>query len=171
MTAKDTFAEREKREIDRQLDEELEGTFPASDPPKITRFSAKSPSVADRTRGTFAYRRSEDGTYQSCDYESSAFIACQNLPTTRKIPQQSINSDGIPLPTEHFLREWERNMAELTGLEPQYDAFLFAPVCEAYEMTLSVLSLLARQDVDPWQEAARLAQLSKQPCCKDLEIE
>ena len=51
MTAKDTFAEREKREIDRQLDEELEGTFPASDPPKITRFSAKSPSVVDRTRG------------------------------------------------------------------------------------------------------------------------
>jgi hypothetical protein len=27
-------------------------------------------------------------------------------------------------------------------------------------MTLSVLSLLARQDVDPWQEASRLTQLS-----------
>jgi hypothetical protein len=50
MTAKETTAEREKRELDRQLDEELEATFPASDPPKITRFSAKSPSVADRTR-------------------------------------------------------------------------------------------------------------------------
>ena len=51
MTAKATFAEREKREIDRQLDEELEGTFPASDPPKVTRFSAKSTGVVDRTRG------------------------------------------------------------------------------------------------------------------------
>jgi hypothetical protein len=50
MTAKETSAQREKREIDRQLDEELEGTFPASDPPKITRFSAKSISVVDRTR-------------------------------------------------------------------------------------------------------------------------
>jgi hypothetical protein len=50
MTAKETFAQREKREIDRQLDEELEGTFPASDPPKITRFSIKSSGVADKTR-------------------------------------------------------------------------------------------------------------------------
>ena len=59
-------------------------------------------------------------------------------------------------------------MAELTGLEPQYDAFLFASVCEADEMTLSVLSLLARQDVDPWQEAARLAQLSKAQAINSL---
>lgn len=51
MTAKDSLAEREEREIDRQLDEELKGTVPASDPPKITRFSANSTSVADRTRG------------------------------------------------------------------------------------------------------------------------
>jgi hypothetical protein len=50
MTAKETSAQREKREIDRQLDEELEGTFSASDLPKITRFSAKSTSVVDRTR-------------------------------------------------------------------------------------------------------------------------
>lgn len=50
MTAKETSSEREKRELDRQLDEELEATFPASDPPKITRYSAKSLGVADRTR-------------------------------------------------------------------------------------------------------------------------
>jgi hypothetical protein len=50
MTAKETFAQREKRELDRQLDEELESTFPASDPPKITRFSRKSSGVADGTR-------------------------------------------------------------------------------------------------------------------------
>ena len=50
MTARDTLAQRKKRELDLQLDEELEGTFPASDPPKITRFSAKCRSVADRTQ-------------------------------------------------------------------------------------------------------------------------
>jgi hypothetical protein len=62
MTAKETSAQREKKEIDRRLDEELEGTFPASDPPKITRFSANSASVVDRTRrnarvATFRGRR------------------------------------------------------------------------------------------------------------------
>jgi hypothetical protein len=62
----------------------------------------------------------------------------------------------------------ERNMAALTGLESQYDAFLFASVCETDEMTFSVLSLLARQDVDPWQEAARLAQLSKAQAINSL---
>jgi hypothetical protein len=50
MASRETFAQREKRELDLQLDEELEGTFPASDPPKITRFSVKSRSVADRTQ-------------------------------------------------------------------------------------------------------------------------
>jgi hypothetical protein len=50
MSAKDTLTQREKREIDRRLNEELEGTFPASDAPKITRSSAKSPSVVVRTR-------------------------------------------------------------------------------------------------------------------------
>jgi hypothetical protein len=49
MPAKDTFLQREKRAIDLQLDEELEGTFPASDPPTITRFSVKSRRAADRT--------------------------------------------------------------------------------------------------------------------------
>ncbi|MET4799749.1 hypothetical protein ABIA96_002318 [Bradyrhizobium sp. LB11.1] len=52
-------------------------------------------------------------------------------------------------------------MTGLCGLESRYDAFLFAPICETDQNNLSVLSLLARQDVDPWQEAARLTQLSK----------
>lgn len=50
MTARESFAQREKREIDRRLNDELEGTFPASDPPKITRFSAKSHGAPDDTR-------------------------------------------------------------------------------------------------------------------------
>jgi hypothetical protein len=48
MTAKETSSQREKRELDRQLDEELLATFPASDPPKITRSSAQSPDAANR---------------------------------------------------------------------------------------------------------------------------
>jgi hypothetical protein len=42
-----------------------------------------------------------------------------------------------------------------------YDAFLFAPIVDESGVTrLSVLSALARTDVDPWEEAARLAALS-----------
>ena len=42
----------------------------------------------------------------------------------------------------------------------EFDDFLFAPIGEDFSdngMQLSVLSALARQDVDPWEEAARLA--------------
>jgi hypothetical protein len=38
--AKETGKQRDKRKLDFQLDKELEGTFPASDPLKITRFSS-----------------------------------------------------------------------------------------------------------------------------------
>jgi hypothetical protein len=65
-------------------------------------------------------------------------------------------------------QEWECEMTELSRLESQYDAFLFASVCETDEMTLSVLSVLARQDIDPWQEAASLAQLSKDQAINSL---
>ena len=59
-------------------------------------------------------------------------------------------------------------MTELLRPESRYDAFLFASVCEANEMTLSVLSVLARQDVDPWQEADRLARLSRDQAINSL---
>ncbi len=43
----------------------------------------------------------------------------------------------------------------------RYDDFLFAPICdEPGGMRLSVISALARSNVDPWEEAARLAALS-----------
>jgi len=57
MTAKDTFARREKERLDRQLDEELEGTFPASDPPKITRSSVNASDTAVRIPRNAAARR------------------------------------------------------------------------------------------------------------------
>lgn len=50
MTVRESFAHWERREIDRRLNDELEGTFPASDPPKITRFSVKSHGAPDNTR-------------------------------------------------------------------------------------------------------------------------
>ena len=59
-------------------------------------------------------------------------------------------------------------MTTLSHLEPRYDAFLYASVCEADEPTLCVLSVLARQDVDPWQEAARLAQLPRDQAVDSL---
>src|ERR1700730_4371094 len=49
-----------------------------------------------------------------------------------------------------------------SGLTSTYNHFLFAPICEeANGMQLSVLSALARMDVDPWEEATRLAAMPK----------
>jgi hypothetical protein len=64
MTAIETFAQREKRELDVRLDEELEGTFPASDPPKITCFSAKS-RLSDRQRRIAPTPKSEKSLKQA----------------------------------------------------------------------------------------------------------
>ena len=45
----------------------------------------------------------------------------------------------------------------------EYDAFLFAPIGEERNgMVLSVLSALARLDLDPWREAAELAGMPRQ---------
>jgi hypothetical protein len=54
-------------------------------------------------------------------------------------------------------------MAQLSRSDSQFDRFLFAPLYENGETSLSVLSALARQDIDAWQEAARLDQLPKDP--------
>jgi hypothetical protein len=52
-------------------------------------------------------------------------------------------------------------MTGFARIDPQYDRFLYAPVCECDDMSLSVLSVLTRQDIDPWQLAAKLSQMSK----------
>ena len=59
-------------------------------------------------------------------------------------------------------------MTRLSDHEPRYDAFLFASLCEDDETVLSVLSVLARQDLDPWQEAARLADRPKEQAINSL---
>ena len=51
----------------------------------------------------------------------------------------------------------------------EFNAFLFAPIGEARNgMLLSVLSALARQDLDPWREAAELASLPRETAIRRL---
>jgi hypothetical protein len=46
------------------------------------------------------------------------------------------------------------------ALSPEFSRFLYASIGETSdEMPFSVLSALARQNLDPWEEAARLAQM------------
>jgi hypothetical protein len=50
--------------------------------------------------------------------------------------------------------------ASISYLGSEFDDFLFAPIGEERNgMPLSVVSALARSDVDPWQEAAQLDRL------------
>jgi hypothetical protein len=52
--------------------------------------------------------------------------------------------------------------ASLPAEPAEYDSFLYAVIGDERNGTpLSVISLLARLDLDPWQEAARIAQLPK----------
>lgn len=52
--------------------------------------------------------------------------------------------------------------ARFSTLNARYEDFLFAPVCEdANGMRVSVISALARTNVDPWAEAIRLAAMPK----------
>lgn len=59
-------------------------------------------------------------------------------------------------------------MTQLSRTDSQFDRFLFAPLDENGETPLSVLSALTRQDIDAWQEAARLAQLPKDHAVNSL---
>ncbi|MBO1905467.1 hypothetical protein J4G37_11240 [Microvirga sp. 3-52] len=61
-------AEERREELDRDLDEELEGTFPASDPPKVTRVPRKSRITGD-DRHEPERRRSEESRKRLRDHE------------------------------------------------------------------------------------------------------
>jgi hypothetical protein len=55
------------------------------------------------------------------------------------------------------------------SFRPEFGDFLYAPVdVERNEMTLSVLSALARLDLDPWKEAAELSELAKNTAAQRL---
>jgi len=54
-------------------------------------------------------------------------------------------------------------------LSSEFNDFLFAPIAEdRHGMPLSVLSALARLNVDPWQEAARLTSLPREAAIQRL---
>jgi hypothetical protein len=61
------------------------------------------------------------------------------------------------------------NSASISYLTRQFDDFLFTRINDAGEATpLSVLSMLARLDIDPWEEAAKLARLPPPAAAKRL---
>jgi hypothetical protein len=54
-------------------------------------------------------------------------------------------------------------------LGSEFERFLYSPIGQdSNGMPLSVLSALARQDVDPWDEAAKLAQLPEEKAVTQL---
>jgi hypothetical protein len=54
-------------------------------------------------------------------------------------------------------------------LRPEFDAFLFAQVGDDIsDLPLTVVSVLARLDFDPWQEAAQLAAVSPESATQKL---
>jgi hypothetical protein len=54
-------------------------------------------------------------------------------------------------------------------INSEFNEFLFAPIGdEGNGMTLSVISALTRLDIDPWREAARLADLSREKAIQTL---
>jgi hypothetical protein len=53
--------------------------------------------------------------------------------------------------------------ASVSALESEFNDFLFALIgADRNDVPLSVLSVLARLDIDPWQEAAELTRLPKE---------
>ena len=61
------------------------------------------------------------------------------------------------------------NSASVSNLTLKFDNFLFARIDKnSEEAPLSVLSVLARLGVDPWEEAASLAQLPRLAAAKRL---
>jgi hypothetical protein len=55
----------------------------------------------------------------------------------------------------------ERLVAVFFPMNNRFDRFLYASVFERHGLPVTVLSALARQNLDPWEEAARLAGLSR----------
>jgi hypothetical protein len=59
--------------------------------------------------------------------------------------------------------------ASISFFRPEFDDFLYAAIdTDKNGMPLSVLSALARLNVDPWEEAAELSELSKIPAAQRL---
>ncbi len=82
-------------------------------------------------------------------------------------------STTLRFPTQLVLCNQRRLIVEhrpgFSTLSESYNDFLFATVCdEANGMRLSVLSALARLNVDPWEEATRLAAMPRTIAARTL---
>jgi hypothetical protein len=61
--------------------------------------------------------------------------------------------------------------ASVSFFKPEFDNFLYASlVADKQGMPLSVLSALARLNVDPWEEAAELSELPRIPAAQRLAL-
>jgi hypothetical protein len=59
--------------------------------------------------------------------------------------------------------------ASVSFFRPEFDDFLYAAIgSDKDEMPLSVLSALARLNIDPWEEAAELSELPRSPAVQRL---
>ena len=57
----------------------------------------------------------------------------------------------------------------ISQIRSEFDEFLYAPIEEGSNgMLLSVLSALARLDIDPWQEAGNLTRMSRESATQRL---
>ena len=59
-------------------------------------------------------------------------------------------------------------MTHLSDIDSRFDRFLFAQLYEDRETSLSVVSVLARLDIDAWQEAADLDGLPRDTAINSL---
>jgi hypothetical protein len=81
------------------------------------------------------------------------------------VDSRKITSDPIHLPEVIIIRSSAR-----PGLESTYNAFLYAAVGEdKHGAPLTVLTALARQNVDPWDAAADLTKLPSETALRNLQ--
>jgi hypothetical protein len=111
---------------------------------------------------TPAGRALSQGTAHPVRPTSATLTVSLDLPKSDPSPQIGLGGlRELKPPACRSAAENEmRTTAPTASAGSEFDEFLYAPIGEEQNgMLLSVLSALARRDVDPWEEAARLAQL------------
>jgi hypothetical protein len=92
------------------------------------------------------------------------------LQTSRPCPLPPPSRSGAGQATEPAAIDMTLATAT-SAFESRFDRFLYAAVREDPDGTpLTVLSVLARLDIDPWKEAARLAQLPGEAAARALAV-
>jgi hypothetical protein len=72
------------------------------------------------------------------------------------------------MPDRIHLEMMEAHMTALISHHTEYDSFLYAIVVERNGLPITVVSMLSRLSLDPWLEAARLAQLPRNEAIDSL---